>query len=81
MFIVMDLAKYSLMDEINKRTKGKKYFNEKEIQQLFSQMINSLHTLHFEENIQHRDIKPSNILFINNDWCLGDFGISKLGDK
>jgi len=31
MFIVMDLAKYSLMDEINKRTKGKKYFNVKEI--------------------------------------------------
>ena len=69
------------MDEIDKRKKQKKYFNKSELQKLFSQMINALHILHFEENIQHRDIKPSNILFINNDWCLGDFGISKLGDK
>ena len=44
-------------------------------------MIKALHILYFEENIQHKDIQPSNILFINNDWCLGDFGISKLGDK
>ena len=44
-------------------------------------MINALYLLHFEENIQHRDIKPSNILFINNDWYLGDFGISKWGDN
>ena len=43
-------------------------------------MINALYILHIEENILHRDIKPSNILFINNDWCLGDFEISKLGD-
>ena len=43
--------------------------------------LNALYILHIEENILHRDIKPSNILFINNDWCLGDFGISKLGDK
>ena len=56
----MDLAKYSLNDEINRREKEKKYFNKYEILQLFSQMINALHILHFEENIQHRDIKPSN---------------------
>ena len=37
--------------------------------------------LHFEENIQHRDIKPSNILFINNDWYLGDFFVSKWSDN
>ena len=77
----MYLADYSLMDEINKRKKGNKYFNKQEILQLFKQMINALYILHIEENILHRDIKPSNILFINNDWCLGDFGISKLGDK
>ena len=77
----MDLAAYSLMDEINKRKKEKNYFNLQEIQQLFSQMIKALHILHFEENIQHRDIKPSNILFINNDWYLDDLEMSVWGDN
>ena len=77
----MDLADYSLEDEINKRTKEKKCFIIKEIQQLFCQMKDAFHTLHFEENMLHRDIKPSNILFINNDWYLGDFVSSKWGDN
>ena len=77
----MSLADYSLMDEINKRKKEKKYFNKQEILQLFKQMINALYILHIEENILHRDIKPSNILFINDNWCLGDYFFSKMGDN
>ena len=40
-------------------------------------MINALYILHVEENIQHRDINPKNILFMNNNWCLSDFKLSK----
>ena len=40
-------------------------------------MINALHILHFEENIQLRDIKPKNILYMNNNWFLSDFALSR----
>ena len=31
-----------------------------------------------EKGIYHRDIKPHNILFINDEFYLSDFGVSKL---
>ena len=31
-----------------------------------------------EKEIYHRDIKPYNILFINDEFYLSDFGVSKL---
>jgi len=30
-----------------------------------------------EKGIYHRDIKPQNILFINDEFYLSDFGVSK----
>ena len=33
-----------------------------------------------EGRVVHRDIKPSNILFLNEVWCLADFGISRYAE-
>ena len=65
----MELAKYSLKDEINGREKEKNISINWKHSNIF---IDDKRPPHFEKNIQHRDIEPSNILFINN-WCLNDF--------
>lgn len=31
-------------------------------------------------NVVHRDLKPENVLFLENHWCLSDFGIARYAE-
>lgn len=48
---------------------------------IFTQLLNSLYVLNYENNILHRDIKLENILFKKGEkirYCLSDYGFSVL---
>lgn len=49
--------------------------NKEEFLKIFKFLINTTAKIH-EEGIIHRDIKPENILFENDHFVLGDFGIA-----
>ena len=61
--------------------KKKKLFKEREIWNVFVQMIKGLKALH-DMNIFHRDLKSANI-FLNKDGTakLGDLNVSKLAKR
>jgi serine/threonine protein kinase len=56
-FLVMELAKETLMEYLLRR---KKAFSEEEARDVFVQLAKTLNTLH-QRNIVHRDIKLENI--------------------
>jgi serine/threonine protein kinase len=33
-----------------------------------------------ERDVSHRDIKPANLFHYNGRWCVGDFGLARIGD-
>ncbi len=66
LFIVMELLEGgSLRDLIDQRynNKSNNLFTEKEVVNIYQQMINGLRYLH-DQDLIHRDIKPGNIKFI-----------------
>ncbi len=77
LYILMELALSDWNNEIKKRIKEKKYYTEKEIINIITQILNSLMFLE-NKGIAHRDIKPQNILiFENNIYKVTDFGEAK----
>ena len=72
--LVMELAQGSLLNSLKKET-----LNNTEIENLVKQIAEGLKYLH-GKGIVHRDVKPANILSVNNDWKLGDFGITRMLD-
>ena len=34
----------------------------------------------FDGRVVHRDLKPENVLYLNGEWCLADFGISRYAE-
>lgn len=73
-YVVMPLAEKSLDEEI--REKGK--FSEKDAVKILVEILNGLDEV---EHIIHRDLKPKNILFHDNRWKIGDFGIAKFVEE
>ena len=66
---------------IHEKKLKKEFFNEKDIFNIFIQLIKGLKTLH-NMNICHRDIKTSNIfLFSNGIVKIGDLNVSKILSK
>ena len=77
LYILMELALSDWNNEIKKRIKEKKYYTEKEIINIITQILSSLMFLE-NKGIAHRDIKPQNILiFENNIYKVTDFGEAK----
>lgn len=72
-YIVYELCNGGTLEEyVNK----KKYLQEKEALDIFSQILNACKSL-VQYNIMHRDFKPSNILFHNGVIKVADFGFCK----
>ena len=63
-FLVMDKADFSLMDDIKLRIKNNKSYENDEIKDLMISLLKILEILKTNFNLIHRDIKPQNILFI-----------------
>ena len=70
-----------LYQKISKHQRRKTSFKEKEIWNVFIQMVRGLKALH-DKRIFHRDLKSANI-FLNKDGTvmLGDLNVSKIAKK
>ena len=77
---LMELADKDWEQEILKREKNKKYYEEYELMDIFSHLIKTFSAL---QNIRftHRDINTQNIMFVNGKLKICDFGNSKILKK
>lgn len=66
LYILMNLMKSNMSEEIIERRKKFGYFSFEEIKKIIRELLDGLHYLH-EKGMAHRDLKPDNIL-------LGDEG-------
>lgn len=76
LYILMELMKKNLEEEINERRNKLRYFSREEMNKMVSEMLESLEFLH-GKGIAHRDLKPENILLGDeNQIILTDFNDS-----
>jgi len=68
-YYVMEMAEYDLRDYLSSYN-----FSIQGKIQLCYQIVDAFRTLH-ELGIYHRDIKPENILFVDDQWKIGDLGL------
>jgi hypothetical protein len=73
---IMELADNDWEQEIKIRSQKKKYYSEKELFNIMTNLIKTLSLLQ-KNHITHRDIKLQNILLVNNKYKIGDFGESR----
>jgi len=69
-FLVMELAKYSVQQYLDKNPP----FSVEDSVTMIKGCIEALSYLH-ERKCKHRDVKPANILRVNRGYVLGDLGI------
>lgn len=73
---------YYVMEKADSDLKNFIMENSLDIQykvQLCQKLLNGLYELH-KKGIYHRDIKPDNILFVNEEWKIGDLGLVQFRD-
>ncbi|WP_290664089.1 protein kinase [Ignavibacterium sp.] len=73
---------YYVMEKADSDLKNFIMDNSLDIQykvQLCQKLLNGLYELH-KKGIYHRDIKPDNILFVNEEWKIGDLGLVQFRD-
>ena len=73
LYVLMELANYDWKSEIKKRMKENRFYSEKELMEIITQIIQALAIMQKNNGI-HGDIKPENILFLNNEVKVSDFG-------
>lgn len=54
--------------------------NPKAILVAFAAIAATMEAVHARE-VSHRDLKPENLFWLNERWCIGDFGIASFPDK
>lgn len=75
LYVLMDLMKTNLAEEIKKREQSQKLFEKEEIAKILLQISSALIYLQKKTKLAHRDIKPDNILIDDDGDCyLSDFG-------
>lgn len=73
LYILMDLLKKNMGEEVNERRKKLSYFSYEEIKRIIYELLAALLYLH-EKGIAHRDLKPENVLLgAENQIILTDF--------
>lgn len=75
--IVMPRASKSLEAEVE-RAGGK--LDEEATRAVLIDVATALADL-AEGQVVHRDIKPENVLWLDDAWCLADFGIARYADR
>ena len=60
--------------------KIKDYNNIYDLINIFKSLAKTLGELH-SKTISHRDIKPENILYYQDEYCFGDFGLIDFPEK
>jgi len=73
-YLVMARADNSLQDEIQSRGK----IDEVETANILLHILSGLRELN---GLVHRDLKPGNVLFHDDQWKIGDFGIAKFVEE
>ena len=73
--LVMELAEGSLVNYLEKEQKSQLELGE--LKNLIQSLADALQFIH-SQDIVHCDVKPENILRVDDQWKLGDFGISRL---
>jgi hypothetical protein len=76
-YVLMEMAEKDWEQELFDRQKYKKYYSEKELFIIISQLIKTLSLLQYN-HITHRDVKPQNILICQGIYKLTDFGEAKI---
>lgn len=73
LYLLMELADYSLQTHLEKRNK----LSVNETILIIQHVVSALIYLHEEENQIHRDIKPGNLLWVEKDqrWKVSDLGL------
>jgi serine/threonine protein kinase len=78
LYVVLELMQDDLLNRLLDRIQENRHYNEKEVRQIFEQLLQALKYLHSDRGITHRDIKPENILLVtatdDTTIKLADFG-------
>ena len=78
LYVVLELMEDDLLNRLLDRIQENRHYNEKEVRQIFKQLLQALKYLHSDRGITHRDIKPENILLVtatdDTTIKLADFG-------
>ena len=72
--LVMARAETSLQAHLRQRGA----LPEAEVVDILRDIATALEDL--DGRVVHRDLKPENVLYLNGEWCLADFGISRYAE-
>ncbi|SBS89085.1 NIMA related kinase 3, putative [Plasmodium malariae] len=79
-FIIEFCSQGDLHSDILRRKMNNEIYTEREIFNIFNQILNGLSSIH-KNGIIHGDLKSTNIFIKDNEIKIGDFGISQKGSN
>ena len=81
LYVLMELSERDWDKDIRLHIAKKKFYSEKKLIKILSQIAKALLFIQKTAKISHRDIKPQNVLIFNNDtYKIADFGEAKIAN-